>query len=59
MQGRFVLAIICIVGIQVVTAEPTARTYIFAAMESNFSDYLIYSLANHFDVIIFHKSFLI
>ena len=54
MQGRFVVAVVCIVGIQVVTAEPTARTYCFAAMESNFNNALIDSLAKYFDVVITH-----
>jgi hypothetical protein len=53
MRCKFILAIICLIGISIVSAEPTARTYIFAAMESNFNDNLIDSLAKYFDVLFF------
>jgi hypothetical protein len=55
MRYTFILAIICVIGISIVSAEPTARTYIFAAMESNFNDELIDSLAKYFDVVITHE----
>lgn len=50
---RFILASIYVMGIGIVSAEPTARTYIFAAMESNFNDALIDSFAKYSDVLMF------
>jgi len=55
MRSIYILVMMCFAGIGIVSAEPTARTYIFAAMESNFSDILIDSLAKHFDVVITHE----
>ena len=54
MRNIFILAIAFLTGISIVHAEPTARTYCFAAMENNFSDPLIDSLAKYFDVVITH-----
>jgi len=53
MRSIYILAMVCFAGISIVSAEPTARTYIFAAMESNFSPALIESLAKYFDVLSF------
>ena len=42
-------------GFSIVHADPTARTYCFAAMESNFSDSLIDFLAKYFDSTFFEN----
>lgn len=55
MRSIYILAMVCFAGISIVSAEPTAKTYIFAAMESNFNDELIDSLAKYFDVVITHE----
>ncbi len=55
MRSIYILVMMCFAGISIVSAEPTARTYIFAAMESNFNDELIDSLAKYFDVVITHE----
>ena len=55
MRSIYILVMMCFAGISIVSAEPTARTYIFAAMESNFNDALIDSLAKYFDVVITHE----
>jgi hypothetical protein len=55
MRNIFILLTICIMGIGILSAEPTARTYIFAAMESNFNNALIDSIAKYFDVVITHE----
>ena len=54
MRNIFILAIAFLTGIRIGNAEPTARTYCFAAMEANFGDSLIDSLAKYFDVVITH-----
>jgi hypothetical protein len=54
MRNIFILVNVCLIGLSIIYAEPTARTYIFAAMESNFSDTLIDSIAKYFDVVITH-----
>jgi|GEM_PF-4882865 len=55
MRSIYILVMMCFAGISVVHAEPTARTYIFAAMESNFNNALIDSLTKYFDVVITHE----
>jgi len=54
MRCIYILAMVYFAEIDILSAEPTARTYIFAAMESNFNDALIDSLAKYFDVVITH-----
>lgn len=54
MHYKF-LVIACLMGFSIVHADPTARTYCFAAMESNFSDSLIDFLAKYFDSTFFEN----
>jgi len=53
MRSIYILVMMCFAGISIVYSEPTAKTYIFAAMESNFSPALIESFARYFDVLFF------
>lgn len=54
MRHKFILAIVCLIGVSVLSAEPTAKTYIFAASGYMFQGSALDSLAKHFDVIISH-----
>ena len=55
MRFITIFAIMCVVGFEIISAEPTARTYIFTAWDSaSFTPEVVESLTRRYEVIITH-----